>query len=79
MDVRHMDGRAFTYPYNNTIAYNHLHSWGIWGKQTSAFFAAMTRELIFDHNIVHDGPRAGINQVRADSKRDGMRACARLL
>jgi hypothetical protein len=60
--TNHMDGRRFSYPYNNTIAFNHLHHWGVWGKQTSAFFAGMTRELVFDHNIVHDGPRAGINQ-----------------
>ena len=57
-----MDGREATYPYNNTISYNHLHSWGVWGKQTSAVFFGMTREQTFDHNIVHTGPRAGMNQ-----------------
>ena len=29
-----MDGRDATYPYNNTFSYNHLHDWGVWGKQT---------------------------------------------
>jgi len=57
-----MDGRDATYPYNNTFSYNHLHDWGVWGKQTSAIFFGMTREQIFDHNIIHTGPRAGINQ-----------------
>lgn len=58
--TREMDGRALTYPWNNTFSYNHLHDWGVWGKQSSAFFAGMTRELIFDHNVVYNGPRAGM-------------------
>ena len=58
----YMDGRANTFPVNNSFTNNHLHDWGVWGKQTSAFFAAMSRDLTFDHNIVYNGPRAGINQ-----------------
>lgn len=60
--TNNMDGRALTYPWNNTVTFNHLHHWGVWGKQTSAFFAGITRELTVDHNCIHDGPRAGINQ-----------------
>ena len=61
--ARFMDGRANSHPRNNTISYNHLHHWGVWGKQTSAYFGGIAREQHVLHNVIHDGPRAGINQV----------------
>jgi hypothetical protein len=62
--ARFMDGRANSHPRNNTISYNHLHHWGVWGKQTSAYFGGIAREQHVLHNVIHDGPRAGINQVK---------------
>ena len=53
-----MDGRRNSYPRNNTISYNHLHHWGVWGKQTSAYFGGIAREQKVLHNVIHDGPRA---------------------
>eukprot|EP01046_Picozoa_sp_COSAG06_P029567 COSAG06_NODE_2749_length_6349_cov_6.086400_1_plen_765_part_00 len=71
--ARFMDGRANSHPRNNTISHNHLHHWGVWGKQTSAYFGGIAREQHVLHNVIHDGPRAGINQVndRALSHRLG--------
>ena len=60
--ARYMDGRAKSYPVNNTIARNHLHDWGVWGKQTSAYFGGIAREITVVGNVIYNGPRAGINQ-----------------
>ena len=60
--ARFMDGRAGSYPRNNTISNNHLHHWGVWGKQSSAYFGGIAREQHVLQNVIHDGPRAGINQ-----------------
>eukprot|EP00039_Didymoeca_costata_P032779 m.39344 g.39344 ORF g.39344 m.39344 type:complete len:907 (+) comp9540_c0_seq1:194-2914(+) len=56
------DGRDGLTPNNCSFHHNHLHDWGVWGKQTSAFFAGITRNLKFSHNVLYNGPRAGINQ-----------------
>lgn len=50
--ARFMDGRADSYPRNNTISRNHLHHWGVWGKQTSAYFGGIAREQHVLHNVV---------------------------
>ena len=60
--ARFMDGRSNSHPRNNTISHNHLHHWGVWGKQSSAYFGGIAREQHVLHNVIHDGPRAGINQ-----------------
>jgi hypothetical protein len=37
-----VDGTAPTYPNQNTIANNHIHDFGVYGKQTSCYFQAIT-------------------------------------
>ena len=56
-----MDGRADTHPRDTQIHHNHLHDWGLWGKQTSAYFGSLVRRISFDHNVLYNGPRAGSN------------------
>jgi len=57
-----LDGRGLSHPMNAVISHNHLHDWGVWGKQTSAYFGGITRSMHFTDNVVYNGPRAGINQ-----------------
>ncbi len=44
------------------VSYNHLHHWGFYGKQTSGVFVSMARNTTVGHNVIHDGPRAALNQ-----------------
>ena len=44
--ARFMDGRA-PHPRNNTVSYNHLHHWGVWGKQTSAYLVVSRVSSMF--------------------------------
>eukprot|EP01065_Artemidia_motanka_P027439 TRINITY_DN32644_c0_g1_i1.p1 TRINITY_DN32644_c0_g1~~TRINITY_DN32644_c0_g1_i1.p1 ORF type:complete len:835 (+),score=217.56 TRINITY_DN32644_c0_g1_i1:48-2552(+) len=50
-----------TYPRGTTIASNHIHNIGLWGKQTSALFQAVSCNTTFSGNVVYNGPRAGLN------------------
>lgn len=56
------DGTGFeTFPTNNTVARCHFGSTGVYGKQTSALFVAVSKRIQFTDNVLYDGPRAGIN------------------
>ena len=56
-----IDGMKSTYPMNNTIAFNHIHEYGIYGKQTSCYFQSLTANSTIIGNICYNGPRAGFN------------------
>lgn len=55
------DGTKPTYPNRNTIARNHVHNYGVYGKQVSAVFQALSANTTIVDNVVHGGPRAHIN------------------
>ena len=50
-----------TFPSNVTIARNHFGQFGVFGKQTSALFIAVSKQISFVDNVLYDGPRAGVN------------------
>jgi hypothetical protein len=54
-------GTAPTFPQGNTIANNHMHEIGIYGKQTSCYFQALGKANTLKDNLCYNGPRAGIN------------------
>jgi len=47
-------------PSYNTIANNHFHDFGNYGKQTSAYFQSVAHHNILRQNVIYNGPRAGI-------------------
>ena len=56
-----IDGMQPTYPASNTISNNHIHDFGMYGKQVSCFFEALTCGNNFHDNVCYNGPRAGVN------------------
>lgn len=56
-----VDGSAPTYPNHNTLARNHLHEVGLYGKQTSCVGQFLTANSTIEDNVCYNGPRAGIN------------------
>ena len=56
-----IDGTAPTYPTGNTVSHNHVHDYGVYGKQTSCYFQALTANSSFVDNLCYAGPRAGLN------------------
>lgn len=55
------DGRGGEQPRNTRVSGNLVREIGIWQKQSSMWFQAVTAETIFEHNVHFNGPRAGIN------------------
>jgi hypothetical protein len=49
------------FPQNVTIERCHFGQIGVFGKQTSALFIAVSKRINFLDNVLYDGPRAGIN------------------
>jgi hypothetical protein len=58
---RAIDGTAPTYPNRNLIQFNHIHHVGVYGKQTSCYFQALSANSSFVDNVCYAGPRAGLN------------------
>eukprot|EP00117_Sycon_ciliatum_P027518 scpid47591/ scgid22337/ Uncharacterized protein ywoF len=56
-----IDGMQPTYPAGNLIANNHIHDFGMYGKQVSCYFQAMACGNTLRDNVCYNGPRAGIN------------------
>jgi hypothetical protein len=56
-----LDGSAPTYPNRNTFEFNHIHHVGVYGKQTSCYFQALSANSSFVDNVCYQGPRAGLN------------------
>jgi hypothetical protein len=48
-------------PTNITISHCHFGQTGVYGKQTSALFVALSKGIQFLDNALYDGPRAGVN------------------
>ena len=49
------------FPLNVTIERCHFGQIGVYGKQTSALFIAVSKRINFLDNVLYDGPRAGVN------------------
>eukprot|EP01048_Picozoa_sp_COSAG05_P010669 COSAG05_NODE_954_length_6442_cov_451.572915_7_plen_59_part_00 len=56
-----MFGAAPTFPNRILIAHNHIHEIGIFGKQTSCYFSALSANITLKDNACYNGPRAGFN------------------
>eukprot|EP00656_Telonema_subtile_P039936 TRINITY_DN45016_c0_g1_i1.p1 TRINITY_DN45016_c0_g1~~TRINITY_DN45016_c0_g1_i1.p1 ORF type:complete len:787 (+),score=155.05 TRINITY_DN45016_c0_g1_i1:89-2449(+) len=56
-----MDGRAGTHPINNQITNNYLHNFGVVNRQAAGVFEGVACANNISFNVIHDGPRAGIN------------------
>lgn len=68
------DGRGGEQPCGAFIAGNLFREFGIWQKQSSALFMALSALFTFESNVVFNGPRAAIN-CKFDSM---VCVCARL-
>jgi len=55
------DGTLPTYPNRNLIENNHVYDYGVYGKQVSAFFQALSANTTVRNNVFHGGPRAHVN------------------
>lgn len=53
-------GVAPTYPNRNTVSGNHVFNYGVYGKQVSAFFQALSANTTVRSNVFHGGPRAHV-------------------
>eukprot|EP01052_Picozoa_sp_SAG31_P004019 SAG31_NODE_161_length_21899_cov_16.832844_19_plen_894_part_00 len=49
------------FPFNVTVERCHFGVTGVFGKQTSALFIAVSKRIHFIDNVLYDGPRAGVN------------------
>ena len=59
-DPFHINQTSGNFPQHNIISGNVFHSFGIFGKQTSAYFQSLAAHTTIDHNIIFNGPRAGV-------------------
>ena len=57
----YIDGTAGDYPNNTLISTNHASRLGVYGKQVSFVFQALTARTTIEDNIAFDGPRAAVN------------------
>eukprot|EP00038_Savillea_parva_P001128 m.101630 g.101630 ORF g.101630 m.101630 type:complete len:913 (-) comp10400_c0_seq1:76-2814(-) len=55
------NGTEGNVPQGTVIRRNHIMEVGVWGKQTSALFSAVSCNTTFVDNVAYNGPRAGIN------------------
>jgi hypothetical protein len=56
-----IDGTSGNQPIGTQVIGNLVHELGIWGKQTAAYFQALTYETYLGYNVFFNGPRSGIN------------------
>jgi hypothetical protein len=49
------------YPNRNNVSNNLMREFGIYGKQTSCFFQAVSANTTLNDNVCFNGPRAGVN------------------
>jgi hypothetical protein len=49
------------YPQDNLVEQNHCRENGLYGKQSSFFFEALSGHNVVRKNIAYNGPRAGVN------------------
>ena len=55
------DARGGAQPVGTIIEGNFMHDYGVWEKQSSAVFLALSHHTTIRHNIMLNGPRAHIN------------------
>ena len=55
------DGRAGTQPRRTEVSHNHMHHFGVWGRQAAGVFEGLACASNISFNVVHDMPRAAIN------------------
>lgn len=60
-DTDLMDVTSGNQPRGISLTGNFIHDIGIFGKQTSAFFAALAGPNYLGGNVMFNGPRAGVN------------------
>ncbi len=56
------DGSKPLYPRNNSILKNHIHDYGVFGKQTSCVYISLSASTLVSDNVGCNGPRAHIKQ-----------------
>jgi hypothetical protein len=56
------DGSQPIYPEYNVVTQNHVHEYGIYGKQTSCVYLSLVGHINVTNNVCYNGPRAHINQ-----------------
>jgi len=47
-------------PRGTQIVGNFIHEVGVWGKQGCGVFQALTMDTNISHNLIFNGPRAGV-------------------
>ena len=55
------DATAGDFPSDVTVAHCHMHELGIITKQASPYFQTVSCDNHVHHNVMYNGPRAGIN------------------
>jgi len=68
------DGTAGEQPWYNNVSFNVAHEIGIFEKQSSFYFQAVTQMNHVEGNIAYNGPRAGINISELGERMEGERA-----
>jgi hypothetical protein len=56
------DGSKPLYPRNNSILKNHIHDYGVFGKQSSCVYISLSASTLVSDNVCCNGPRAHVNQ-----------------
>ena len=56
-----INGTLGTQPWRNEVSHNHVHGWGVWGRQAAGYFEGLSGGNNVSYNVFHDGPRAGAN------------------
>jgi hypothetical protein len=67
-----IDGSAPTYPNHCTVARNHMHEIGVYGKQTSCFATNLAANSTIIDNVCYNGPRAGKDDQCSDGPQCGV-------
>jgi hypothetical protein len=60
-DAQLLDGTGGTFPEGNVIEHNWMHDIGVFGKEVSCYFQAVSGRNTIANNVCYNGPRAGIN------------------
>eukprot|EP01052_Picozoa_sp_SAG31_P032784 SAG31_NODE_3630_length_4049_cov_2.174684_3_plen_246_part_00 len=69
------DARSGNQPFGTTIAGNYMHDYGIWEKQSSAVFAALSHHTKVRHNVMLNAPRAHVNLNDGATRKPFWRCC----
>ena len=70
------DGRDGNQPIGTQVVGNIVKEVGIWQKQSSPWFQAVTARTLLRGNVLYNGPRAGFNFNDVRKKRDRLHLMA---